>query len=195
MKVLFLGCHCDDIELGCGGTIFKHKKKWEITCINLSKCGLNGRIKSLQEISTSSLNKLGVKKIFHYDLLPSKMSHQDVWEILNSHKADVVFTQESDEHQDHQVLYSATQRAFKGRTSIIAYQASPWSCPFFKANYWEEISGEPLRAKLEAIKTYYSVYKNKKYMSKKAIKAHASSNAIFISKKYAECFRIIKIIR
>ena len=195
MKVLFIGCHCDDIELGCGGTIFKHKNKWDITCVNLSKSNVSGDLKELRKISINSLKYLGVKKIFHYDLMPSKMQQQDVWEILKNHRADIVFTQYKDEHQDHEILYKASLRAFKEKTSIICYQSSPWSCPFFEANYWEKISKKQLKAKLKAISNYYSVYSDKKYISKKSIKSSAAANGIFIKAKNAECFKIIKIIK
>ena len=40
MKVLFIGAHYDDIELGCGGTILRHIEKGDdVFYLGLSNCG------------------------------------------------------------------------------------------------------------------------------------------------------------
>ena len=60
--VLFIGCHPDDIELGCGGLINKLKDEYEIFALNLSKNLDQPEHKNLVNESKKSLKILGVKE-------------------------------------------------------------------------------------------------------------------------------------
>lgn len=192
-KILFIGCHCDDIELGCGATIDKWKNK-QIDCIILSQKTIDE--KSLKKTSTKSLKKLGVKNLFFYDFSPSKFHEktQQIWEKLIKFDTDYgsVFFQESDHHQDHETLYKVTNRMFQGK-NLFTYCASPISCPNFKPNFFVEISKKNLKIKLKSLKNY-KIYKNKPYFDKKLIKSIAKINGSLAMCNLAEGYRIKRII-
>ena len=60
--VLFVGCHPDDVEYGCGGVISKIGKSVPIHVITLSKNEKNPNNKNVLKESRASLASLGIKK-------------------------------------------------------------------------------------------------------------------------------------
>ena len=86
MKVLFLGSHCDDIELGCGGTIFKHRNDWQITCAVFMTEGSHINYPNLSRHSKDALNILEVKDVRHFNFPVNKhWNHrQKIWEELHA---------------------------------------------------------------------------------------------------------------
>lgn len=195
MRVLFLGAHCDDIELGCGGLINQRHASWEISCLTFSRIVVNSSI-SLREYSLTALSGLGVDRdrLEYRGIAPSSFqSHADeIWAALRERQPDLVFTQEPDDHQDHTTLFDTTMRAFQPGTSIVTYRATARSCPAFAANLYAPLSQEQLAAKVRAIETYQPVYSHKPYLRPEAIKAQAVVDGLVIGCEAAEAFRVVR---
>lgn len=195
MRVLFLGAHCDDIELGCGGLINQRFRSWDIACLTLSRIVVNTNV-SLREYSIAALSSLGVsaEQIEYRGYPPSSLPKHvdDIWRDLQAFSPDVVFTQEPDDHQDHTALYETTLRAFSPGTSIVTYRATSRSCPVFAANLYASLTPEELAAKVRAIKQYQPVYSHKPYLRPEAIKAQAVVDGLVIGCEAAEAFRVVR---
>lgn len=195
MRVLFLGAHCDDIELGCGGLINQRHKSWDITCMTFSQIVVNELI-PLREYSIAALSALGVDptQLVYRQLLPSSFPHYAdfIWKELQWIKPDLVFTQEPDDHQDHTTLFNTTMRAFPPGTSIVTYRATSRSCPAFPANLYAPLSQAELANKVQAIEKYQPVYSHKPYLRPEAIKAQAVVDGLVIGCDAAEAFHIVR---
>ncbi len=193
MRVLFVGCHCDDIELGCGGTIHKYAGEWDIGCVTLSQHIIRTNI-PLLGMSANALAGLGVKEdnLQYHDFPPTNMAayRQEIWDVLHQFHPDLVFTHEPDTHQDHVVAFEATVRAFPLGTGIITYRASTHSCPVFNANLYVEITEANVQAKQAAVRRYDPVYKNKHYMTNAAVGSQAVVDGLPIGAALAEAFRV-----
>lgn len=195
MNVLFLGCHCDDIELGCGGTISKFRHKWNIHCHVLSDKDLVGR--DLKSTCCKSLKKIGVKNVSFSSFKPSHFheKRQEIWSTLNSLdeeiKPEAVFSNENDEHQDHKILYEETLRNFR-KSSIIQYTISR-SSNSFNPNIFIELSKKDVKSKCSAVLEYRKLY-NKNYLSKKSVVSQLIFFGIHQEMKYCESFNAKKII-
>ncbi|WP_298010131.1 PIG-L deacetylase family protein, partial [Anaerolinea sp.] len=61
-RVLFLGAHPDDIELGCGALIAHIVPHTEIRCVTLSDNQKNPALKNLVEEHYRSMDVLGVPR-------------------------------------------------------------------------------------------------------------------------------------
>ena len=197
-KVLFLGCHCDDIELGCGATIFKHQNDWAIRCVTLSENGLNNANYSLMTESRKALESLGVKELAYFNNpvndFPS--CRQKIWQILHNLDElitpDLVFTQEADNQQDHETLYKETLRNFRS-ASIVTYKSSIRNAPNHQYNYFETVSQEACDAKIKSLQ-YYPGYKNFLYFNPKNVEAIMRVNGIYAQTEFAEAFNAVKLI-
>jgi len=196
MKILFLGCHCDDIELGCGGTVHKLGAN-DISCVVLSvESPIQGRTFMLKSQSINSLRSLGVSDIKHWDFLVNHFheSRQKIWEILRDLNEklspDIVFTQEDDLHQDHSTLYKETLRNFR-KSSILTYKASARNSPDISFNYYEPLSREDLRAKVTALAEYIDLdflY----YCKPESLEAVARVTGIPVEEEFAEGFNVVR---
>lgn len=201
-NVLFLGCHADDIELGCGGTIHKNRQKWNIRCVTLSSSsyspqGEQGEYPDIWLSQKRALTLLGVTDMmwlrhrtnFFYE------ARNDVWASLHQLKLDfkpeIVFTQATDDHQDHCVLSEETSRVFQSST-IIEYHI-PRSQRNFIANYYETLEVENVNAKVKALDEY-DMYRYKSYVQADFLRSQMVYNGGYVGAEYAEAFRIIQMI-
>jgi len=196
MKVLLLGSHCDDIELGCGATLDKHRDDWQVTCFVLSNQGRSGMHADLWKCSLAAFQSLGISNVRFgkYPVGDFRAQRQAIWEELNTInqqvKPDLVFTQEPDRHPDHVVLYRETMRVFR-RATVVAYRSSAQSSPDFLHNTLEVISQKNVQAKLRALR-WYKVYSAKRYFCPKNVIAQLRVNAIAIDQEFAEAFRLVQ---
>lgn len=193
-KVLVIGCHCDDIELGCGGTLHKMQDEWDIKALILSSNGPNGCYPDLHTICRLAMAELGIDSVW-FDALPPRdfaLHRQSLHEILSNHRLfDTVFIPERDEHQDHAIVYEESLRAFRGGVTLYAYPA-PYSCP----NPPPQTNSCPLDAsnlgaKLAAL-AHYTMYADRPYMNPDFIRARCVVAAVRSAHTYAESFRLIQ---
>lgn len=196
MRVLFIGCHCDDIELGCGATIHK-KKNWEKTCVILSSTGLKNQHPNLHTLCRAAMLDLGVKDVRFFNFPPSFFPdhRQEIWEVLSKIndeiKPDVVFTQEEDDHQDHTVLAQETRRNFR-YSSVIRYTVMR-SCMGFIPNLFVPLSKIDLEAKIKALE-HYNIYKNKNFFSSENVEAQLRASGIYLDEEFVEAFQVEKML-
>jgi N-acetylglucosamine malate deacetylase 1 len=195
MKVLFIGAHCDDIELGCGATIHKHRNHLDIYCAVLSQNTIWEPPVELGAICRKSLNSLGRQNLALYNEAPTEFykSRQKIWDILQETKElinpDIVFTHQADTNQDHVTVFEETVRVFKTE-SIYCYIPNPVGTLQSRVNHLECVSKDDVKAKLKSAKRYRKVMGYKPYLDKKIIKSsmrHYGSNT---KSEYAEAFII-----
>jgi LmbE family N-acetylglucosaminyl deacetylase len=205
MKILFLGSHCDDIELGCGATIHKKQKDWEIICAVFSEAvpffdvPQNVRVKHLREISENALRSLGVKEYHHFDFPTNAFwtERQGIWQTIRSLKQryspDLVFTQIPDEHQDHEVLYNESVRNFQD-TSVVMFKPTMRYKTVHDWDWIEIVNPASVAAKQKAL-AMYTPYADKLYFSPKNIESQLRVYAMQTDKaEFAEAFKIEKLI-
>jgi|APSaa5957512535_1039671.scaffolds.fasta_scaffold217016_2 N-acetylglucosamine malate deacetylase 1 len=197
-RVLILGSHCDDIELGCGGTLHKHRNNWKTTCAVFMKHGDHIGLKNLYKSSEMALTTLGVQDVRHYDL-PVNDHHkhrQEIWkklhELEKEIQPDLVITQQPDEHQDHETMYKETIRNFR-KSSVLSYRSSIRNCMNFEYHVFEPLSSDDVLAKQEALKIY-DMYTDKVYFKPENIEAMLRVQGIYVEEEFAEIFGSIKIV-
>lgn len=192
MKVLFVGAHTDDVELGCGGTIAKFKELGhKVTVLALSTCGLA----ELEDEFMNSTGSLSVSGIFYrYDVREFPKQRQLILNDLLQFKGfDMVFTHShNDCHQDHKVVFEECLRAFKN-TTILAYEL-PWNNTMSQLNYFVKIERVHLDAKWEAL-CRYKTQSHRHYMDYAFIESWAQFMGSKVCGGFAEGFEVIKMIQ
>jgi len=197
-KILFVGCHPDDIELGCGGFIQKLEKE-KIYALILSKNKKKPEQKNLVNESKKSLKILGFKEkniIFgNFETREFSYHRQEIcdylWKINDKIKPTCIFTTPHDLHQDHQVGNIETQRVFRDK-SIFEYELSR-STTYEKPIMFVSLKKNEIDNKIRALKQY-KTYKNKNYFQKEIILSHAKSIGVKQNLDFAEVFRPLTII-
>ena len=147
-RVLFLGAHADDIEIGCGGTAAKLAATGRaIAWAQGADCGPGRR----QEAATSAalLGLAVARNNLFFGLIPDGRleERKDVlrnWlgDLAERFAPDTVFVHRGDDsHPDHVALYEGVIRHFVHHTVLLypipklAAQATP-----FQPNYYEDIT-------------------------------------------------------
>lgn len=198
MRVLFLGCHCDDIELGCGGTISKYRNEWEMIAVTLSSDGLAHSMPELKECSQKALQNLGLTESLYYNFPVSTFweVRQDIWLTLNElekrYKPDLIFTQQEDSHQDHTTLYQESMRNFTNCDMML--YCSNFTNDLNKYWNWFEVLDEiDVQAKVDIVKEY-PCYGDKVYCNAKNIEAQLRVCGMYANSEFAEGFTLNKKI-
>ena len=111
MKILALGIHPDDVELGCGGTvILAVRQGHEVTVVDLSEgtASSNGTPEERAAESAAAAQLMGVEKRLNLGLPDTRIQSEDADQIarvaacLRDNRPDLVLIPSSDDpHPDH----------------------------------------------------------------------------------------------
>lgn len=187
-KYLFISSHSDDSELSCGGTMYKLASEGHtVNHLILSYCGN----KQLTIEAQKAADILGVT-LSMADFEVRKFDAAKIADYLYSLKdQDYVFAPSClDRHDDHRTTAEQCRRIFNG--NLITY-LSPWNGAHSE-NYFVELTVDQLEKKINALYCYRS-QSHRPYMSSDFIRAQAVYNGIKCGKKYAESFKIERLIQ
>jgi LmbE family N-acetylglucosaminyl deacetylase len=129
--VLAVGAHPDDIELGCSGTLAKHKASGDkVYILVLTKGEASGNIKVREDECRKAAEMLGVDGLFFGGLEDTKVHDGretiDVIEkVVNEAKPDIIYAPScKDTHQDHRNAGHATLSAGRRCNMILQYEGA-----------------------------------------------------------------------
>jgi len=128
LSVLCLGAHCDDIEIGCGGSLLHLKAAFPRTQFHwvvFSAGGARGReAAAAAELFTSGCGRTVILKEFRDGFLPYTGGEvKDYFEELKRQvNPDLIFTHwGGDAHQDHRLVSELTWNTFRNHV-ILEYE-------------------------------------------------------------------------
>jgi LmbE family N-acetylglucosaminyl deacetylase len=199
-RVLFIGAHPDDIELGAGALIHHILPSSEVLCLTLSDNQKNPMLKKVVDELHASMQVLGVpvdqvivEKFATRDFPDLR---QDILEYLlkirREFKPDVVFVHSrADIHQDHNVATEETLRAYRG-TSVLGFDVVRSSYGFFP-HFLIEVNAEDVDKKIEAL-AQYNTYSDKYYFDPALLRATMVRHGALAERTFAEGFDILRIV-
>ncbi len=199
-RILFLGAHPDDIELGCGALIAHIVDQCKLRCVTLSDNQKNPLLGNLLTEHMCSLQSLGVKKedivVKDFETRRFPQFRQEILEYLirlnKEYKPNVVFVHtRSDLHQDHVTTTEETMRAFRG-TSVLGYDVIRSSHGFFPS-FFVEVNEKDVERKIDALSQYLT-YTDKYYFKPEVTRATLLRHGALVEKEYVEGFEILRII-
>jgi LmbE family N-acetylglucosaminyl deacetylase len=199
-RLLFIGAHPDDIELGCGALIAHIVKHTDVMCVTLSDNQKNPELTNVVEEHRRSMAILGVadKNVVVSDFETRRFPHfrQEILEYMiglnRSYHPDVVFVHtRADIHQDHLTVMEEGLRAFRG-TTVLGFDVLRSSYGFFP-NFLVEVDEADVDCKLRAL-AEYKTYESKYYFDPQITRATLIRHGALAERPYAEGFDILRII-
>lgn len=203
LRVLFLGPHTDDVELGSGGTLMRFlRQKYKVMIAvfstasdSLPKGWPKDTLKNefLMVADTLKVDRL----VFDFKVRYLNFCRQRILEELvkmnTEFKPDLVIGPSlNDYHQDHQTVAAEMVRAFKRSTSIICYEL-PWNHLTFTTQLFVKLSKKDIELKSELLKNYKSqLISNKVYFSNEFIFGLAKIRGVQCNAEYAESFEVLR---
>ena len=204
-RALVLAPHTDDGEFGCGATMARLVEDG----VDVRYVAFSIATKSLPEgFPPDTLAKevreataeLGIPEgnldVHDFEVRTFPDRRQDILELLialwEEWKPDVVFQpSHHDVHQDHQVVASEGLRAFK-RTTILGYEI-PWNNFDFAYQAYVAVEERHIERKTAALAKYAS-QQHRRYADADYIRALARLHGTNVSRGYAECFQVYRIV-
>jgi LmbE family N-acetylglucosaminyl deacetylase len=160
LKILFLGAHCDDIEIGCGATILTLRDN--ATNVDIRWVTFSGDVDRQIETRTSAERFLGDHMartklefcVFRESFFPAEQSKiKEKFEKIKAEFApDLIFTHyRHDRHQDHRIVNELTWNTWRSHT-ILEYEIPKYDGDLGQPNVFMPLSHE-LAAEKAAILT------------------------------------------
>jgi len=199
-RVLFLGAHPDDIELGCGALLHHIVAKTDVLCVTLSDNQKNPSLKNIVKEHHASMAVLGVpkEKVIVQEFTTRKFPdmRQEILEYLlelrREFKPEIVFVHsKQDIHQDHNVVTEEALRAYRGIT-LLGYDVVRSSHGFFP-HFLVEVSPQDVEKKIEAL-SKYETYHNRYYFESELLRATMVRHGALAERPFAEGFDILRIV-
>lgn len=199
-RILFLGAHPDDIELGCGALLGRMAAQSDVLCVTLSDNQQNPELTGLVEEHYRSMEMLGVPRdsilIESFETRNFARDRQQILEYLyqlnREHRPEIVFAHtEADIHQDHEVVTQEALRAFRG-TSVLGFDVLRSSYGFFPS-FLVEVSEQEVERKLEAL-AEYKTYADRYYFDREIIRSTMVRHGALAERPFAEGFDILRIV-
>ena len=199
-RVLFLGAHPDDIELGCGALIHRIARLSELLCVTLSDNQKNPLLSNVVDEQYKSMAILGVPRErvvfgpFTTRVFPQ--ARQDILEyflkLRSDFQPDIIFVHsKQDVHQDHLTMTDEALRAFRGIT-VLGFDVVRSSHGFFP-HFLIEVTEEDVQAKIDAL-AQYETYRDKYYFNCDLTRSILIRHGALAEKPFAEGFDILRIV-
>ena len=202
LRVLCLGAHCDDIEIGCGGTIMRlneeyktQQVKW-IVFTSTPERNIEAE-KSAEYFLKNVTNKEVVIKDFKDGYLPSVAEKVKVLlEELKEFRPDIIFTHcRHDLHQDHRVVSELTWNTFRDHM-ILEYEIPKYDGDLGHPNLFVPLEASHAEKKVHTILSYFPSQVSKQWFDRETFFALLRIRGLESASKsrYAEAFYLRKSI-
>lgn len=203
LKVLCLGAHGDDIEIGCGGTILKLLKDYESLVfywVVLSSDEIRRR--EIQESARAFLTNASEQTVIIKEFKDGFFPYigGEIKEYLEALKRevnpDLIFTHlRSDLHQDHRLVSDLTWNTFRNHL-ILEYEIPKYDGDLGAPNIFVRLEEDICRVKIKNILAYFSSQAGNQWFTGETFRAILRLRGIEANSpsQYAEAFYCRKLV-
>lgn len=171
-RVLCVGAHCDDIEIGCGGSLLALRERvggMQVDCVVLS-----GDARRQEETRKALSMLIGPKHLanlrfgeFNDGRLPADYVRvKEFFESLKSlPRPDLIFCHErEDRHQDHRIVNEMVWNTFRDHL-VLEYEIPKWDGGLGQPNVYVPITVRQARRKIRALLQSYATQANRDWFT------------------------------
>lgn len=172
LRVLCLGAHSDDIEIGCGGTIMRliaSRRLVEMTWVVFSsgaKRGREARASAELFLHGASKKRIIIKNFRNAFFPQCAAQIKEFFETLKKrYSPDLVFTHcRQDLHQDHRTLCELTWNTFRNH-SIFEYEIPKYDGDLGSPNSFVALDPETCRRKIAYLLRVFGTQRGKHWFT------------------------------
>jgi LmbE family N-acetylglucosaminyl deacetylase len=204
-RILAVGAHTDDVELGAGGFLARAKREGaaiKVVALSRAESSLpeGAPVDALEREFRSSMEVLGADEVHvgGYPVRRLQEHRQDVLDelirIRKGFQPDLVLTMHSqDSHQDHAVVHAESVRAFRG-VSLLGYEL-PWNQRETRQEMFVELTEDDLAQKMRMLACYGTQQQlSRSYMDPEVTRAMALTRGLQSRLPLAEMFEVVTMI-
>jgi LmbE family N-acetylglucosaminyl deacetylase len=201
-KILCLGAHPDDIEIGCGGTLLRFVEEApEAQFRWIVFSGNKIRNKEASQSASSFLKKIKSKQIVIHSFRESYFPFigaeiKDCFEkIRKEYNPDIILTHHNnDAHQDHMLISKLTWNTFRNHF-IIEYEVPKYDGDLGDPNLFVHLDEPEVQRKVDYLHAFFQSQKEKVWFSKDNFRSILRIRGVECNSptNYAEAFYCRKI--
>jgi LmbE family N-acetylglucosaminyl deacetylase len=195
-RVLAIGAHPDDVEIGCGGALAKHHAAGDVLQIlTLSRGAAGGDVnqRTIEAQRAAALlgGSLQIGNLPDTRIDSGFETIDIIQAVVRELRPTDVYTHCSeDTHQDHRAVHAASLVAARSVANVYCYQ-SPSSTVEFRPNRFVDIS-DFIKVKIQAIDAYSSQVRRMDALQHDVILSTARYWGRFAGYVLAEPLRIVR---
>ena len=202
LRILCLGAHCDDIEIGCGGTVMQLAQRYNALKIKwVVFTSTPEREKEARQSAEHFLDSAGSKEVEvlnHRDgFLPQEAERvKNYFEALKAFSPDIIFTHfRHDLHQDHRLVCDLTWNTFRNHL-ILEYEIPKYDGDLGNPNLFVPLKEGIARRKADALLQYFGSQSGKHWFERETFLALMRLRGLesVAESRYAEGFYMRKAI-
>jgi LmbE family N-acetylglucosaminyl deacetylase len=202
LRILCLGAHSDDIEIGCGGTLLRllqERPGTEVLWVVLSGGGL--REKEARASARDFLKNAGGSAVETHTFRDGYFPYHgaEVKDYFESLKAklspDVVFTHyRNDLHQDHRVVSELTRNTWRNHL-LLEYEIPKYDGDLGQPNLFVPVSPAHAKRKCALLMKHFGTQRSKHWFDEETFLALMRLRGIESASptRYAEAFHAHKV--
>lgn len=198
LRVVAVGAHPDDIEIGCGGTLLQFAAQ---TTLRLNALVLTGDERRCQE-SLAASRWYGEATTIAFGGLPDTRLPAH-WEAVKStlhdfasatETPDLVFVpRTSDAHQDHALIGTLAASVWRG-PQILHYEIPKWDGDLGSPNVYVPLDSETAHRKLDLLNTSFPSQHDRPWWDDEMFLGLMRLRGMECQSRYAEAFTSGKIV-
>jgi LmbE family N-acetylglucosaminyl deacetylase len=201
LKILCLGAHCDDIEIGAGGTLLKLFDEYTIdnvTWIVFSSNDIRKKeaTKSAELFLSQSASKKIIIKNFRDGFFPYQGSEiKEFFEKLKTEDSpDIIFTHyRDDRHQDHRVISDLTWNTWRTHF-ILEYEIPKYDGDLGIPNFYVLLDEKYIKKRNQILLETFQSQNSKHWFDDSTFSSLTRIRGIESATKFAEAFYARKLI-
>lgn len=196
-RVLAIGAHPDDVEIGCAGTLLEHRRRGDaVWILTMSHGAVGGDVEARLMESTSTARALGaglmIGDLPDTRIDPGIETIREIEAVVAAIDPTIIYVHSPrDHHQDHRAVHAAVVSASRRVPQVFAYQ-SPSATNEFLPNKFVAIDSVVVR-KVDLLGLFGS-QSERSYLEPEMIVATARYWARNLAPRarYAEPFEIVR---
>lgn len=198
-KVLCLGAHSDDIEIGCGATLMRWLEQRPDLMMQWIVFSAEGkRAKEAQASAKALLPKAKLKVVvrkFRGSFLPYEGEKvKECFESLKDFAPDIVFTHfRDDRHQDHRLLSDLAWNTFRNHL-ILEYEIPKYDGDLGSPNVFVAVEESLARRKAAHLCRFFQTQNNKHWFTEETFLGLMRLRGMECASTYAEAFYCRKLV-
>lgn len=202
-EVLVFGAHCDDVEIGCGGTLAALSDQHPDVRVNVVLFsggvarGGESHAAIRQLVTRMASDSLEVHDV-RDGYFPSNWV--DVKELMEKVRKrvepDIIFTHyEKDRHQDHRTICELTWNTFRNH-AILEYEIPKYDGDVGQPNLYVPLTAEVVRRKVDTLLSCFPSQAKKRWFTEDLFRGFMRLRGMECNAEsgYAEAFHVRKLV-
>jgi LmbE family N-acetylglucosaminyl deacetylase len=177
LRLLCVGAHADDIEIGCGGTILTltAARPLDVTWVVLSSDDVRekeARSAAARFLAKATSSAVEVRR-FKNGFFPHEGAEiKDYFELLKARPAfDLILTHTSDDrHQDHRVVNELTWNTFRNH-AVLEYEIPKYDGDLGRPGVYVPLTGTVLAEKIAITMESFASQRDKHWFTEELFRA------------------------